>query len=213
MRPPLSIAIPTHQMENRDYFFKKCLDSLWVQTFQDFEIIVSDNSEDDTIENICKFYFIGIKYHRNPLKGMAPNTNVAIRLSSGELIKILYMDDHLAHNKVLEMMMKKFSGEWLIAGANNNHNPRWTDDIHTGNNKLGSPSALMVKNEEPLLFDESLTWLLDCDLYKRYYEKHGKPVIMRGEYIMIGEGLHQMTYQISEERKKAEHGYLTKKYG
>lgn len=212
-KPKLSIVLPTHEMDDRDYFLRRCLDSLWNQTFQDFEIVVTDNSEDNLIEDMCRFYHTGIRYIRNPIKGMAQNTNEGIRQAKGDWIKILYMDDYLLHDEVLEMGMKKNYGkEWLIMGSSNNANPYWTDDIYTGHNKLGSPSALMVRNKEPLLFDEKLTWLLDCDLYERYHEKFGEPTIMFGKHIGIGEGLHQMSYIISDDRKAQEYEYLTLKH-
>ena len=212
MTPYISVAIPTHAMEDRQIFFTRLLDSLWNQTFQDFEIVVTDNSDDDIIEEICEFYRIGIKYKKNPNKGMAPNTNEAIKESSGKLIKILYMDDYLLHDEVLETIVKKFKNGWLISGADNNSNPHWTEDIHTGNNKLGSPSALTMENDSPLLFDESLTWLLDVDLYKRLHKRYGVPVLMHGKHIGIGTGPHQLTHLISDERKLSEHEYLQSKY-
>ena len=175
--------------------------------------MITDNSDDDLVKEICEFYGGWIRYFKNKRKGMAPNTNDAIQHSKGELIKILYMDDFLLHDEVLEMIIKKFQNGWLISGADNNRNPCWTEDIHTGNNKLGSPSALTMENDKPLLFDESLTWLLDCDLFKRLYERYGEPTIMHGEHIGIGIGSHQMTHLISDERKLSEGEYLMKKYG
>lgn len=209
----LSVAIPTHGMDDRIFFFERCLESLWSQSFQDFEIVVTDNSDDALIEDTCKFYQTGIKYFRNPNKGMAQNTNEAIRRSTGDLIKILYMDDYLLDDGVLEDVVEKFTGEWLICGSDNNPNPEWTEDIQTGNNKLGSPSTLTVRNKKPLLFDESLTWLLDCDLYRRYFQEYGEPKILGGEMIGIGRGEHQMTYLISDERKLQEHDYMIQKHG
>lgn len=211
-KPLISVCVPTHEMEDREFFLKRLLESLWNQTFQDFEIVVTDNSEDDTVKGICEWYKTGIKYYRNPRKGMAQNTNAGMGLASGDYIKLLYMDDFLLHEEVLEKALKKMTGEWMIMGASNNSSPYWTDDIHFGNNKLGSPSALMVKNQDPLFFDETLTWLLDCDLYKRYYDKFGEPVIVHGKHIGIGEGLHQATNYISDERKLSEHHYLVQKH-
>ena len=212
MKPKLSIAIPTHEMENREFFLKRCLDSLWEQTFQDFEIVITDNSDDDVLEKICEFYG-GIRYFKNLRKGMAQNTNEAIKKSKGKLIKILYLDDYLLHDEVLEMIVNKFEKRWLICGADNNSDPHWTEDIHTGNNKLGSPSSLTIENKDPLLFDENLTWLLDVLYYKGLYERYGEPTIMAGKHIGIGEGTHQMTHLISDERKMWEQEYLMKKYG
>src|SRR3990167_9201517 len=100
--PKMTIAIPTHSMADADYFFRRLLDSLWNQSFQDFEIVVTDNSEDDVIKDICEYYQGFIRYFRNPRKGMAQNTNDAIQHAKGEFIKILYMDDFLLHDKVLE---------------------------------------------------------------------------------------------------------------
>lgn len=212
--PRLSVVVPTHEMEDREFFFKRLLESLWNQSFQDFEIVVTDNSEDDTIKGICEWYKTGIRYYRNPRKGMAPNTNEGIRLSKGQIVKILYMDDYLLHDDVLDMTIKKFNtgAKWVIAGANNNYNPHWTDDVYSGNNKLGSPSALAFVNKDPLLFDETLTWLLDCDIYKRLHDKYGDPVCMHGKHIGIGEGLHQATHLISDDRKLSEYHYLVQKH-
>ena len=208
----ITVAIPTHSMQDASFFFQRCLDSLWNQTYQNFDIVVTDNSEDDLIEKICEWYKTGITYYRNPIKGMAPNTNEAIKRSHGNLIKILYMDDYLYRENVLEEISKKFKGGWLISGADNNPSPEWTRDITTGNNRLGSPSALTIENNEPLLFDETLTWLLDCDLYARLHGRYGKPTVMSGRSIGIGLGPHQMTHLISDEIKLSEHSYLEQKY-
>ena len=113
----LSIAIPTAKMINGENLFVRCLNSLWDQSFQDFEIVVTDNSDDDSIKNVCDYYRTGIKYYRNPRKGMAQNTNEAIKHSQGDLIKILYMDDFLFDDEALEIIVKKFKGQWLVNGC------------------------------------------------------------------------------------------------
>lgn len=218
----LSIAIPTHDMKDKTYFFTRCLDSLWNQTFQDFEIVVSDNSEDDVLKEICGYYLTGINYFKNPRKGMAPNTNEAIKNSKGEYIKILYMDDFLAHPKALEKIVKRLEGNWLVTGCahvndfadklENPHVPEYNDSIQFGNNTIGSPSVLTIKNEDPLLFDEEMTWLLDCDLYKRYYDKYGEPTILNDINVVIGLHSGQMTHVMGPERKLQEQEYINKKY-
>lgn len=222
----ISIAIPTHGMENREYFLTRCLDSLWNQTFQDFEIIVSDNSDDDLIETICHYYNTGIKYYRNPVKGMAPNTNEAIKRSSGRLIKIIYMDDFLAHNEALEKIVKNFAGQWLVTGCVhvmsdalgeigepfNPHQPVYSQDINTGHNTIGSPSVLTISNDDPLLFDENMTWLLDCDYYYRLYQKYGEPTVLKDKNVAIGIHEGQATNTMGNERKLQEQDYIKLKY-
>lgn len=220
-KPKLTVAIPTHQMEDADYFFRRCLDSLWNQSFQDFEIVVTDNSDNHDIKRICEWYKTGIKYYRNPIKGMAPNTNEAIRRSTGELIKILYMDDFMAHDEALEKIVNNFKGKWLVTGCRhtvdgedffNTHMPFYSDDIHTGNNTIGSPSVLTVRNDDTLFFDEEMTWLLDCDYYKRMYQLYGEPTILKDVNVIIGLHEGQATHTMGEDRKIKENEYIKQKY-
>lgn len=187
VRPKLSIVIPIHDMQGGAEFLWRSINALTEQTFQDFEIIITKQGK------------------------MAENSNAGIKKARGEYIKILYLDDCLSHPKALEEMIKS-DGNWLICGTNNNPNPYWTDDIETGNNRLGSPSALMMKNDDPLLFDENLSWLLDCDLYKRMYKRYGAPDLLWGDHVTIGEHPGQMTHLLSTEVKLAEHEYLMKKH-
>ena len=50
-----SIAIPAHDRgENGPKWMSELLDSLERQTFQDFEVVVSDQSKNDDIMNVCK---------------------------------------------------------------------------------------------------------------------------------------------------------------
>lgn len=221
MKPKLSLAIPTHSMMSSKYFFRRCLDSLWNQSFQDFEIVVTDNSEDDTIQEICEWYRTGIHYYRNPIKGMAQNTNEAIKRSKGELIKILYMDDYMAHDEALEKIVKRFNGQWLVSSCTHTitgedffkpHTPSYNSNIHTGNNTIGSPSVLTIKNDRPLLFDEEMTWLLDCDYYKRMHALYGDPTILKDINVIIGLHDGQATNIMGDQIKLKEHEYLNKKY-
>ncbi len=218
----MSVCIPTSDMKNKDFFFRRCLDSLWNQSFQDFEVVVTDNSEDNVIEDICAFYKAGIRYFRNPRKGMAQNTNEAIKHSEGELIKIIYMDDYMAHDRALLKIVDNFEGQWLVSSCTHIkygdnftqliHTPYYSKDIYTGNNTIGSPSVLTIKNENPLLFDEEMTWLLDADYYKRMYDLYGEPTILKDINIVIGLHDNQATHTMGEERKLLEYKYIMKKH-
>lgn len=191
MKPKVSIAVPYHDTPHTDIFLARLLHSLAKQTFRDFEIVITKEGK------------------------MAENTNAAIKRSKGEFVKIMYMDDFFATTAALELMVNEFSGpniNWCIAGATNNQKPVWTDDIHTGNNKIGSPSALMFRNDEPLLFDENMSWLLDCDLYKRLHEKYGLPKFVWGPHIGIGIHPDQMSNILTEEEKMKETNYMKQKY-
>lgn len=216
----ITIAIPVHDMHDKENFLTRCLESLWNQSFQDFDIVVSDNSDDTKLKEVCDFYG-GIDYFQNPRKGMAQNTNEAIKRSKGSLIKILYMDDFLAHDRALENIWDEFDGWWLVSGCEHTrgvdrfspHIPKYTLGIHSGNNTIGSPSVLTIKNDHPLLFDEEMTWLLDCDYYRRLNQLRGAPTILEDINVVIGIHDGQMTNVLTEGDKLAEGVYLNKKHG
>lgn len=226
----ISIAIPTAKMPDGEHLFARCLESLWNQSFQDFEVVVTDNCDDDSIESICRHYKTGIRYHRNPVKGMAQNTNEAIRRSKGDLVKILYMDDFMFHDRALERIIEHFRGQWLVTGCNHTrtdalgtipvrnreyyypHVPCYSDDINTGHNTIGSPSVLTIKNEHPIFFDENMTWMLDCDYYYRLYQKYGDPAILKDVNVTIGLHDGQATNTMGSQVKENEYHYLINKY-
>ncbi len=218
---PLTIAIPTHEMKDGEYFLRRCLDSLWNQTFQDFDIVVTDNSDNTDIQRVCDFYKTGIRYYKNPNKGMAQNTNEAIRQSTGDLIKILYMDDYMYDDFSVETIMDNFKGRWMVSGCAhsingddtfNPHFPTYSEEIKTGNNTIGSPSVLTIRNDDALFFDEEMTWLLDCDYYYRMNEKYGLPTILNQTNVIIGLHEGQATHTMGEERKTKEVEYMKQKY-
>jgi len=192
--PKVSVVVPIHNMADGDKFLWRLVNSLTVQTFKDWELIITKDGK------------------------MAENSNSGIKRARGEFIKILYLDDYFSKDDALAKMVKAFEVrpefEWLIVGADTNPHPYWTEDIETGNNHLGSPSVLMFRNhfEDNLLFDERMSWLLDCELYKRMYQKYGLPLIYDDVQINIGQGSHQMTHILTDEQKLAEHELIKQKY-
>lgn len=193
MKPKISIAIPFHfGMKNWQFFLTRCLYSIEKQTFKEYEVIL-------------------IKHSTMPI-----TSNRVIESAKGEIIKVLYCDDWLESVNYLAELYKAFENpevQWVITSASTNKFPKWTDDIETGNNKLGSPSALAFRNDAFLeLFDEKLSWLLDCDLYKRLKKRLGKPTILYD--ISVGIGIHegQMTNILTAEEKQEEFNYLKNKY-
>ncbi|MCW5313584.1 glycosyltransferase [Nostoc sp. KVJ3] len=98
-QPRLSIGLPVY---NGEKFIKEAIDSLLAQTFEDFELIISDNASTDKTEEICRAYAEQdqrIFYHRNDKNiGCACNFNHVFKLSSGEYFKWAAYDDLHAPN-------------------------------------------------------------------------------------------------------------------
>ncbi len=220
----ISAVIPTYEMNGDGVkFLKRSLDILEKQTFKDFEVVISDNSDNDDIANIIKEYkySLDIRYHRNPMKGMATNTNRAMQLAEGEIIKILYMDDYLHGINSLKKIDAAFTDDvnWLATGCIHfdggalvrPHYPSYSHDIYTGNNTIGSPSVVSIRNKDLEFFDEKMTWVLDCDLYSRLYKKHGEPELLYDLNVVMGLHKNQTTNLLAEEVKRAEVNYMLNK--
>lgn len=203
----ISICIPCYEMYGVGVeMLERCLKSVEQQTFKDFEVIVTDDSEDNQIADLCDSF--NVRYLRNPKeKGMATNTNFAIQQAKGELIKILYQDDYLAYENALQDVIDNFKEQdnWLITACSNNILPHYNDRIKTGYNTIGSPSVVTIRNDNPLLFDESLKWLLDCEYYQRTFERYREPKILMKVGVVIGVGEHQETNHLSNEQKNEEY--------
>lgn len=90
----VTIGIPTH---NRADLLERALRSVLAQSWQDFEVIVSDDaSSDDTPQRMSQFNDPRIIYLRSEQnQGIARNTNICLQHATGELLLMLNDDDEL----------------------------------------------------------------------------------------------------------------------
>lgn len=206
---------------NESQFLYRNLKSIREQTFQDLEVVVSDNSDTPNLKHVCGLFpELTIHHAFETKKGASLNTNVAIQRSQGEIIKFLFMDDFFAHPKALERIAESFTGGWLATGCNHyngtetyrDHYAQYNPLIFTGFNTIGAPSVVAVENNKPLLFDSALAWLFDCDYYTRLYDRYGAPTILDDINVTIGVGEHQATSWLSDTIKNTEEKYLRKRY-
>ncbi len=92
--PRVSVGLPVYNGVN---FIKEALDSILAQTFEDVELIISDNASNDGTQKICREYAAKdrrIRYIRNDDNlGSSRNFNQVFELSSGEYFKWIAHDD------------------------------------------------------------------------------------------------------------------------
>lgn len=106
----ISVIIPTY---NREKYVKQCLESVLNQTLQDIEIIIiDDGSQDKTKKIISTYNDKRIKYIFKNNTGIGDTRNNGIRLSSGEYITFIDIDDYIDEN-MLEKMYSKAKEENL----------------------------------------------------------------------------------------------------
>lgn len=195
----ISICIPFHQTLKTAFFLSRLLNSIAEQTYKNYEIILTAEGK------------------------FAENHNAAIKKSTGDIVKLMQMDDYFYHENALQKIVDAFTPDtqWLSSACLHNdgaqtfypHYPTWSDDIYTGNNTLGSVSTLAMRRGTALLFEEPMTWTVDCDLYYRLYLKYGEPTILNDLNVVIQLREDSETNTLSDEVKQAEVIYLMKKYG
>jgi hypothetical protein len=183
---PISVCIPAFEQYGHGVStLRELLNSLARQSGVTFEFIVSDNSPDDKIEDLCKsFPALDLKYYRNPDRGISVNTNFAISKASYGLIKPMYQDDKLISRDALSLVSfaLKFdfwvacSGQSIDAGGigYKKREPKYTPQIIDGKNSIGMPSVIAYRKTD-IIFDPELKTLLDCKFYHDMHQRYGEP--------------------------------------
>jgi glycosyltransferase involved in cell wall biosynthesis len=101
--PRLTIGVPVY---NGEQYLGESLDALLGQTYEDFELIISDNASTDRTERVCRRYLdhdSRIRYIRQPYNmGSAENYNFVFRQARGELFKWADHDDLCSANLLLK---------------------------------------------------------------------------------------------------------------
>lgn len=101
--PTISIGIPVY---NGEKYLKVAIDSLIKQSFQDFEIIISDNASTDKTEAICRSFQSQdqrIVYHRQSVNiGAANNYKKVFQLARGKFFKWMAHDNLCSPNYLEE---------------------------------------------------------------------------------------------------------------
>ena len=92
--PRLTVGLPVYNGAN---YLAESIESLLGQSFEDFELIISDNASTDDTADICRSYQKQdprIRYVRQPQNiGLAPNHNFTVDQARGELFKWASNDD------------------------------------------------------------------------------------------------------------------------
>jgi len=158
--PYFSIAIPT---KNRSWVLKYAIESLLLQTFEDFEIIVADNDDGPkTRELVESFDDKRIKYFRSGNLSMVDNWEFAISKANGEYV--LVIEDKQA--------LKLYALETLY-NVTNSEKPgcvRWVWDSFSDSKKR---NQIRVANVSGKVYKVPSKVILDMFLSKRPEECSG----------------------------------------
>ncbi len=99
--PIVSVCIPTY---NRKNYLKEALQSVFAQTYKNYEIVVLDDGSTDGTEEMIKQLDCSIRYHWQENTGDAASRNKLTELAAGRYITFLDSDDLLIPDAIERMI-------------------------------------------------------------------------------------------------------------
>ncbi|MBI0416759.1 MAG: glycosyltransferase family 2 protein [Nitrosospira sp.] len=194
--PKISVCIPAFNSAN---YIVQAVESLWTQTYKDFEIIIVDDCSGDQtlalVRNLQKMSSQCLRVYSNDHNiGLSKNSNRCIEYARGMYIKFLHADDLLLPTCLERMLtaLEKYENVELVcsnrltidhAGQALSKYKFWLDDkilsgtkaiqlCLFGKNYIGEPTAVMFRNKRGAsLFSVDMSQLMDMDLWFRLLEQ------------------------------------------
>jgi len=208
MSPKVSICIPAYKHPE---YIKRAVGSVLIQSFQDYEIIITDDSPDDSVSEVIKeFNDNRIKYFKNiERKGSPENFNVALDYSSGEYIKFLLHDDWFSEKdslaKFVKMLDDNPDADLAFCPSANCYPDEKLRMIKRPSavkleklkenpwflfpeNIIGTPSVVIYRKNDNKKLDNNLKWVVDVDLYLRILSKNPQILYLNEPLVYLTTG-------------------------
>lgn len=232
--PLLSICIPSY---NRVEQLSRLLLSVSIQSFKDFEVIVTDDSPNDSVKSLCESFenSIPLMYFKNEKAlGTPENWNEGIRRATGQWIKLMHDDDWFLNNDSLAIFADAIKGGEgkLIFSSYKNIRSKESEGVSVNlssfrkfllnrnpvsllsKNCIGPPSVTLFERVPFMEFDKKLKWLVDMEFYIRQLQYKSFVYINQP---LIGIGIHDLQVtacsSLNPEVEIPEHIYLINKLG
>ena len=226
----ISVCIPAYK---NTAYLGRLLDSISVQRFRDFEVVVTDDSPDDSISSFLDAYKAGfpLRYVRNPKPlGTPGNWNEGIRQARGRWVKIMHDDDWFADADALgefhQATIDHPDTRFFFAAFTNVHEDSGRKEPFTCNRLdlallrmsplvlfrrvyVGNPSCTLVRRDAGMMYDEEYKWVVDFEYYIRFFRSLGGFHYIDRNLLNIGFNALQVTKYTSRVREVQIPEYLS----
>lgn len=202
--------------------------SVQMQDFSDYELIISDDSPDDSVAELVRSFNFDSRmhYHHNPVPlGSPENWNAAVRRAGGDYVKILHHDDKFAHagalREYVRMLDEHPEADFAFGASFVETSTSWKNRIHRPSTKqlvmlatspeelflgnaVGAPSATIYRNRLGVEYDPRMKWLVDIDLYIRVLQQNRHFVYTPEVLIVTASGANHQVTKICENDARIE---------
>ncbi len=222
--PKVSICIPAYKQIS---YVKRLLESIIIQKYLDYEVIITDDSPNNSIETLLTDYANLKIFYKNNKKslGSPGNWNESIKYATGDFIKIMHHDDWFTNEYSLSNFVKMlvnnpksdfaFSGSLNISATKqwiHSITPKKADEIKRNpsnlflGNFIGAPSATIYRRNN-LEFDSNLKWLVDLEFYIRLLLINNNFIYSVQPLVSIGISQTQVTNECLNNSKLKNYEY------
>lgn len=208
----ISICIPAYK---RIEYLQKLLDSIDIQSFRDFQVVITDDSNDSSVKDLVEKYQqkFFITYQKNPNQlGTPENWNEAIRKAKGEWIKLMHDDDWFSEKDSLkdyyEATVQNPECSFFFS-AHRNVSKNSEKNIYLNSlgqfllrlsplnlfkeQFIGNPSCTLVKKDLNIWYDKDFKWVVDFEYYIRCLRKKNTFFYINRPLINVGVNDEQVT--------------------
>jgi hypothetical protein len=192
--PWITICITAYEMQGRAAeYLTILLESIVKQDYTNWNVIVSDHSLDNIVEQVCAGYpFVQHMYFKEHYGCSSPNFNHAMDFAGGLVIKPMCMDDYFYSSDALRTYAEALGSMpapgWcalscqVVSENGQSHNffvPRDTDCEYwrKGGNTLSAPSVVAWSDDGCPRFRPALINLMDVCMYADLKDVRGSPVL------------------------------------
>lgn len=210
-KPTISVIVPVYNAEKT---IVKCMESIYVQSFQDFEVILINDGSTDKSGDYIKAYIATHfckqwKLISRENKGVSRTRNEGIKLSEGEYIAFIDADDLWHQDKLVKQITLMRTTEAVIVGSKLHGKEskgfqRYELCDMLLHNRLYTSTVLVKKSvvEEVSGFDESMGYSEDYNLWLKIACHHSifvlNEALVTYDFLHLGGGLSRNIWEMEK---------------
>lgn len=199
----ISIIVPSYK---KIELLSNALNSIIKQQYSDYEIIIVDDTPDNSIEEYCKdLGYSEVRYHHNnPPKGAIDNWNYGLSLAEGNKVILLHHDESFCNDDYLYRLDKLLDNYDVVisnkkvivaSGFKKERFPNWIKRPFIflkyplfAINVIGPCACVAFRKEIMQEFDNRMHWKVDIDWYYRILRKAKTIIYIDSEEIISHHG-------------------------
>ncbi len=166
-KPEISVIVPVYKVEK---FIDRCINSILVQTYSEFELLLIDDGSPDNSGNICEKYSLldtRVKVFHKKNGGLSDARNFGVNFAKGKYVTFIDSDDYITKDYLYTL--------YSLSCQNN-------ADIVVGNYQVVTDSDILPKESDTdesfkvntFSGDEALLKMLDSKMYIQFETAWGK---------------------------------------